>query len=1358
MSVFSNNLLLGAGGQSTGPAPFDPTVIGNSVWLDGSADYLSKTPGSTGNQKRFTFAFWVQRNKFGEVAPGLYSAGDGTQNNDFNIYWNNSGGGGAAGDTLCISQITGGSAVWRIYTSQLFRDIGWYHFIISVDTAESTAADRVSIYLNGVQITSFASASYPSLNADVDYVNDSANEQRIGRNQGSNYIDGYLAQYLFLDGNSIQNGDVAVTDILDAFTFGTHGSEFAPKADADIVALASTAGGNSFCLDFSNSGSLGLDSANANNFTANNMLSVNQSTNTPSLAYPSLSNIIPASESSQGMSTLTNGNLSVAAQTGRFARSAMIVNSTFSKLYYEVTFDTVDATYDYPRVGIALTSYTGNDLWTPGALAGSGYGLQANTSTVQLNGSNLGTNAGFSSGNVCMVAFDPATGKIWTGKDGTYFNSGDPAAGSGEVATITGDEWKIFVGGVAVSGSAYSVNFGQSAFAHTVPTGFASLASSNLTAPTYQGIDYFTSTIYQGNGTGQRVGDFVPFTDSTTIANSIIFNDNDTAYLNRTFVTPTSANKFTFAFWMKCGSSTSDQYIFSTGTTNGTEAYIHLNHSTGGGQLWIADPNDGVGWGVKTDRKILDSSGWTHVCLSVDSIADSGSRFAIEINGVTATTTAFGAAEPSASQSLNFMTATAKNIGRRIRTSSAYFDGYLSDVYFIDGEKLAASNFGQLDTSTNRWVPKAYSGSYGNNGFKLAFGTAPGTGSGAGTDTSGEGHDWTENNFGTNDQVIDTPTKNFATLDPSYGYNNTTYTQGNLAVVGATVASQQNKSTYTTAFSQKSGKWWVEFDSILDAGGTTVFYGIIPTKYIRDGSFVAAAKDGSTGYADNLLGSIRAYIVGSTYGNKVYNISIGTGSGTTDLTSGGIIDNNAGGYTDLVPYGIALDMDNKKMWIGNPTISATTWNNETSVSPAANTGGFDLPFDEYSIFISNSQGTGFINFGQYVGDWNGNSVSDHTSTAGGNFTLAPPTDFKAINQDNLDDTASKITAWAWIKNRDAADDNIWMDRVIGTGGYLSTTQNDSGTAATAYGDGGSDILTTNTNAVQRFLQRGVQVGSDENVNTANESYVLWQWLLGDSATTGSSITTGSPSLATTGVVSDANHFSIVQYTGNGIDNATFAHGLGSTPNLVMIKRRSGTPTNSDWVIHIPGLGTENYIYPHYRIALSSGASSIGMVPDANLVEISTGVAINTSGQTHMAYSFKNTPGLCKIGTYVGNSSTDGAYVSTGFRPSWLWIFNTTLTSAAPSYDSERPIIDTARYRFNGATTAGGTNGGINFSDQRAAEEAQNTSLGVNPAIDILSDGFKLRANDSTINTATTYLYISMADIAGNGTLPPIYGR
>ena len=144
-------------------------------------------------------------------------------------------------------------------------------FIVSIDTTESAAADRVKIYLNGDEITSFASASYPSLNADVDYVNDSANQQRIGRNQGSNYINGSLAQFVFLEGKSIQ-ADLTVSEILDAFEFGTNGSQFGPQSNADITALAADAGGNSFALDFSNSANLGHDSRPHNFLTYSEQL------------------------------------------------------------------------------------------------------------------------------------------------------------------------------------------------------------------------------------------------------------------------------------------------------------------------------------------------------------------------------------------------------------------------------------------------------------------------------------------------------------------------------------------------------------------------------------------------------------------------------------------------------------------------------------------------------------------------------------------------------------------------------------------------------------------------------------------------------------------------------------------------------------------------------------------------------------------------------------------------------------------------------------------------------------------------------------------------------------------------------
>ena len=280
------------------------------------------------------------------------------------------------------------------------------------------------------------------------------------------------------------------------------------------------------------------------------------------------------------------------------------------------------------------------------------------------------------------------------------------------------------------------------------------------------------------------------------------------------------------------------------------------------------------------------------------------------------------------------------------------------------------------------------------------------------------------------------------------------------------------------------------------------------------------------------------------------------------LTSGYGVSTTTGDY-----IGVALDMDRNAIYFSKNG----TWMNGASASGIAD--GSDLAKAAHTNVIGSVT--------PFISTYDAQVAT--LRTASDRWESTAPTGFLELNQDNLDATASKLTALAIIKNRDAADDTIVQDRLLGTTSYLSTTQNDSGSAATSHGDGGSDVATTNTNVMQRFLQRGVQVGNDENVNTVNESYVLWQWLLGDSATTGSSITTGSPSMATTGIVADAKHLSIVEYTGNGVDNATFAHGLGSTPELVIIKRTTGSTTNSDWTVHTTGLGTDNYMYLHYNL-------------------------------------------------------------------------------------------------------------------------------------------------------------------------------
>ena len=258
MSVFNNNLLLGAGGQGGGD--FDTGLIPNSVWLDGSADFLKRTFASGGNQKRFVLGTWIQRNSISSsTIQNVFATGADGSNGFFFTYQNATS---SRDDRINIYNISGGSLDWNIQTSARFRDIAYYHILLSYESAASTSTDRVQIFINGVLQTSLETASFPSSGFDCDW--GAAQSHCIGNNDHNTAVPlpAYLAQTIYLDGKSIQNSDVAVTDFLEAFSYGTNGSQFGPKANADVAALASTAGGNSFCLNYENSVFLGQDSSN----------------------------------------------------------------------------------------------------------------------------------------------------------------------------------------------------------------------------------------------------------------------------------------------------------------------------------------------------------------------------------------------------------------------------------------------------------------------------------------------------------------------------------------------------------------------------------------------------------------------------------------------------------------------------------------------------------------------------------------------------------------------------------------------------------------------------------------------------------------------------------------------------------------------------------------------------------------------------------------------------------------------------------------------------------------------------------------------------------------------------------------
>jgi hypothetical protein len=698
MSVFSNNLLLGAGGQSTGPAPFDPTVIGNSVWLDGSADYLSRTNFtlSSDGVKEFIFSMWIQRNKFGVAQThfDLVPTGHSSYNDGVHFMF-------PADDQLAFSVGNGGSSGGEKITTAAYRDVSWYHVLISYNTNTSVAApSRHRLFVNGLEISDTSAYTAPPDNQSCIGSGTGNADLRIGRTDHSGIPyppNAYFAQACYLEGKSFQAGDYSITDFLDTFTFGTNGSQFVPKADADIAALASTAGGNSFCLDFANSSDLGNDiSSNNNDLTPTSMAAANQSTNTPSLTFPLLNPLSAAFST-----TLSNGNTTASGSTGNGddINPGIIIPKT-GKWVWQIT-NTTDADLIY-GVRNFKDMKAGDYSYT------NLYGFYSHTGNLVQGASPSGSYLDAASGgDVYQIYYNAETRKMWVSDNGTIPNSGDPDAGSNEAFTIPDSGFDLcptaLVGGTAPNST---FDFGLSGVTlHANGQDFKPLTSANLSAPDYQGIDYFSPTLYEGNGEGQRVGDFVPFTDSYTINNSAMFNEADERSFRRTPSSAGNQKTWTFSTWMKRTQANADYSLLNI--TNSKEVQILLHNSpTGSIEVFFYN-------GSATDADIVtaggfeDMSNWHNIVVAVDTRsngnggpASANDRIIIYVDGVRQTLSTSD--NPSDDYDTLLNTATEHTIGQKPNGADD-LQGYLADTVLIDGSQLTASSFGQVDTSTNRW-------------------------------------------------------------------------------------------------------------------------------------------------------------------------------------------------------------------------------------------------------------------------------------------------------------------------------------------------------------------------------------------------------------------------------------------------------------------------------------------------------------------------------------------------------------------------------------------------------------------------------------------------------------------------------
>jgi len=783
------------------------------------------------------------------------------------------------------------------------------------------------------------------------------------------------------------------------------------------------------------------------------------------------------------------------------------------------------------------------------------------------------------------------------------------------------------------------------------------------------------------------------------LTRSLRFRASASAYLNRTPASASNRKTFTLSTWVKRGTLGARQSIF--------DAYA----ASAGNSLEFqtSDILEFYAWGgasvfdLATTQVFRDPSASYHVVVAVDTTqATAANRIKLYINGTQVT--AFGTATyPSLNADLYINNNIVHNIGRR-GDAQFYFDGYLAEDNFVDGQQLTPSSFGSTNALTGVWQPARYTGSYGTNGFYLPFtdNSALTTSSnvGLGKDFSGNGNYWTTNNISitagvTYDSMTDVPTltsataANFAVLNPLQ--NAGSLTAANLNFSSTTTAVQNVFGTMALPPSQK-----IYFEATYSTSTSSGNYSSVG---------IATASLGLSTPAGSTTGT---WAVESNQATDAINRDQGTATsygGGTYFTTGQVCM-------------VAVDQASGKIWWGKNG----TWFSSGDPATGANAAATSIPTTATLFPVATCYGASPVlqfNFGQRP------------------FTYTPPTGFVALNTYNLPtstivkgNTVMDATLWTgngatrsivndaafkpdlvWSKARSAAIAGLMYDSVRGATKYLQTN-------VTSAEGTGSDSLTA-------FNSNGFALGADTSTTGVNQNgttYVGWQWQAGQGST--SSNTNGT--ITSTVSVNASAGFSVVTYTGTNTATNTVGHGLGVAPAIWLIKNR--TSGSGNWVYNYIYSGAVNYAFLNSTAAGAAQGSPWSTLPTSSVVTLG-GSDTNTcaAANNYVMYAWTPIAGFSAFGSYTGNGSADGPFTYLGFRPKWVMIKRTDTAG----FDWN--IVDTSRNTYNVTTSR-------LWADLSNAEDSSDN------VCDITSNGFKLRSTNTNTNASGgTYIYMAFAE-------------
>ena len=437
-------------------------AVDNSCRFDGSSSKLVKAQ-SAGNRDLWTYSVWIKWSAITTTTTTFFASSDGS-----NLYAYM----GIQSYKIRFLDYNSGNQT-NLITNRLFRDpSAWYHIVLAYDSAQGTDSNRVKLYVNGVQETSFSTETYPSSGLDS-AVNVNSSNFIISSNQdqssGSTW-NGYMAESCFVDGQA-----------LDPTSFGEFDEDSGIFKPIDVSGL--TFGTNGFYLDFEDSANLGNDANGGTDFTESGLAAIDQTTDTPTNNFATFN---PLDKLTTGAPTGSEGNLKLTGDASTNNTWNSTIGLSSGKWYVEIK--TLQSS---PDNSIGFRSQTN----TSGSLNNL-YGFGTDADIKILNGTNSGSAIGSTSQNdILGMALDLDNGKMFIHRNGTYLSSGDPSTGDNPfIVTADGMPTEGVIGGHVYNG-VVEVNFGNPPFTissgntdgngygnfeYAVPSGYLSLCTANL--------------------------------------------------------------------------------------------------------------------------------------------------------------------------------------------------------------------------------------------------------------------------------------------------------------------------------------------------------------------------------------------------------------------------------------------------------------------------------------------------------------------------------------------------------------------------------------------------------------------------------------------------------------------------------------------------------------------------------------------------------------------------------------------------------------------------------------------------------------------------------------------------------------